>query len=105
MATVELIYDPDCPNIVAARRALLEAFGLAGQAAHWREWRRDDAQAPDYVRRFGSPTVLVDGRDVQPVVAPEGQGCCRLYPAGAGGLRRAPSAALIAARLHGRDRL
>ncbi|HKJ09723.1 MAG TPA: hypothetical protein VKA76_11620 [Gammaproteobacteria bacterium] len=104
MCTVELIYDPDCPNIAAARRALMEAFGMAGQAAHWREWRRNDTQAPDYVRRFGSPTVLVDGLDVEPTAAAEGHGCCRLYPAAAGGLRRAPAAALIAARLRGRDR-
>ncbi|MEJ2644558.1 MAG: hypothetical protein P8180_06435 [Gammaproteobacteria bacterium] len=96
MATVELIYDPDCPNVRAARRALMEAFGMAGLAAHWREWRRNDAQAPDYVRRFGSPTVLVDGRDVEPATGPEGHGCCRLYPAGGHGLRRAPAPARIA---------
>lgn len=96
MATVELIYDPDCPNISAARQALREAFGMAGLTAHWREWRRNDMQAPDYVRRFGSPTVLVDGRDVQPAAGPEGHGCCRVYPAGAYRLRRAPAPALIA---------
>lgn len=103
MSTVELIYDPDCPNVCAARQALMEAFGLAGLAPRWREWRRNDVQAPDYVQRFGSPTVLVDGRDVEPAADPEGHGCCRLYPTGAGGLRRTPAAERIAARLRGEN--
>ncbi|MGA7802228.1 MAG: hypothetical protein WCC36_15630 [Gammaproteobacteria bacterium] len=99
MPAVELIYDPDCPNVTAARRVLIEAFGLAGLAAHWQEWRRDDERAPEHVRRFGSPTVLVDGRDVAPEVDLDGHGCCRLYPDTADRLRAAPSPALIAARL------
>lgn len=63
-ATIELIYFEGCPNVEAARENLVEAFGTLGWDSEWREWDLEDADTPDRVRRYGSPTVLVNGADV-----------------------------------------
>ncbi|MFW6200935.1 MAG: hypothetical protein ACOC8B_00010 [Gemmatimonadota bacterium] len=57
---VELVYFDGCPNADEAR-ANLRAVMDDGS---WREWNLSSADTPDRVRRYGSPTVLVDGRDV-----------------------------------------
>ncbi|HSA94231.1 MAG TPA: MerC family mercury resistance protein [Terriglobales bacterium] len=98
MARVELIYDRDCPNIGEARAELLRAFERAGASPRWEEWERSAAESPSYVRQFGSPTVLVDGKDVAPMEEVAGEGCCRLYGEDSGTLR-APSAEQIAVKL------
>lgn len=76
---VELIYDAGCPNVVAARARLTEAFASIGRTPQWAEWQRGDDRAPTYVRRYGSPTILVEGEDVAPEAPIAGTGACRLY--------------------------
>jgi mercuric ion transport protein len=78
---VDLIYDLDCPNVPAARTALVRAFVAAGMAPSWREHCSADGLVLE-LDGFGSPTILVDGRDVMGE-APSGGPCCRLYPGGA----------------------
>jgi hypothetical protein len=95
---VELIYDKDCPNVGKARAELMRAFSQAGVPAKWVEWDRGDPSSPPYVRAYGSPTVLVDGKDVAGA-PPAGGACCRLYGDSKGGLGGAPPAELIAAAL------
>ena len=97
--TVELIYDSDCPNVAETRAELVCALAKLGLPARWREWERGDAESPGYVRRFGSPTVLVDGREVSGAAPSDTASCCRLYADGAGGFRGSPSAELIAPAL------
>lgn len=98
MPRVELVYDADCPNVEAARSQLRLALAQAGQAPQWGEWERSDPAAPPYVRRYGSPTILVDGRDVAGG-APTDANCCRLYHGENGRLQGVPSAETIAAAL------
>ena len=76
---VELIVDRDCPNSAAARTRLEEAFTRSGLLPLWKEWRRDDPGSPSYARRYASPTVLVDGRDIAAGTAVAGASACRLY--------------------------
>ena len=76
---VELIYDPACPHVSAARSALLKAFAIAGRRARWTEWRTDSPEIPDRLCLLGSPTILVHGRDVATAVANPTGPCCRLY--------------------------
>jgi mercuric ion transport protein len=99
MPEVELVYDADCPNPALARAQLLRALVKAGLVARWREWLADDADAPPHVRGYGSPTVLVDGRDVAGAVPVEGMRSCRVYDGAADGPRGAPSVELIVAAL------
>jgi hypothetical protein len=100
MPTIELIYDSDCPNVPQARTNLLRAFSQAGMASRWREWDRADADAPAHVRAYGSPTILVDGRDVADATAADAA-CCRIYTNDQGGKQGVPPIALIVAALAG----
>lgn len=62
--TIELVYFDGCPNVERARKSLQEAVGAAQVVGAWSEWNLSDETTPERFRRFGSPTVLVDGEDV-----------------------------------------
>ncbi len=79
MPTVEFIYERTCPFITAARRQMIEAFGIAGATPSWTEWETGDPEAAAHVRGYGSPTILVDGKDVSGVPQAEASACCRIY--------------------------
>lgn len=93
---IELIYFQGCPHVDAARMALREALTSVGMPLEWTEWDRDADATPDALRAHGSPTVLVDGRDVVP--AQSDGNCCRVYP-GPDGVQAAPSVASICSAL------
>lgn len=95
---IELVYDRDCPNVSDCRDALrlaLTEFGTQlGTQLSWGEWDRNCTDTPTAYRSFGSPTVLVNGRDVYaPTEAGEPDGnSCRIYTNDASGsLSGAPS--------------
>lgn len=98
MPRVELIYDMDCPNVRCARGALLKGFKLTGFAPSWTEWDRNSADTPTYARRYGSPTILVEGRDVAGVAPGGEESSCRVYP-NAGSFQGAPSGEQVAKAL------
>lgn len=79
MPKVELIYDSTCPNKDKARANLMKALSLAGAAPSWTEWERGDPGSPDHVRRYGSPTILVNGEDVAGEAPGDGAATCRMY--------------------------
>lgn len=95
---VELIHDADCPNTGRARAALRQAFAASGLVPAWTEWDRADPRCPVYARGYGSPTILVNGRDVVGDGPGEGAPSCRLYADHAG----APDVAQISAALLGK---
>lgn len=90
MPKIELIYDADCPNIKAARIQLTRAVREIGVELLWQEWDRNDHSAPAYVRNYGSPTILVDEKDVVDSDNPDA-GCCRIYTDDAGTMRGVPA--------------
>lgn len=78
---IELVYDRDCPNVSGCRDALRLALTELGAPLLWGEWDRDSLDTPTAYRSFGSPTVLVNGRDVYAPTEsgkPEGNSC-RIY--------------------------
>ncbi|MFC3674047.1 MerC domain-containing protein [Ferrovibrio xuzhouensis] len=79
MPSVELVYENTCPNVEAARARLAEAFRAAGIAPVWSEWEVGNPQAPEHVRRFGSPTILVNGKDIVASPDEDAGSCCRIY--------------------------
>lgn len=121
MPRVELIYDGDCPNVTEARAQLLRAFAEAGAEPRWQEWRGDDPDAPPHARGHGSPTILVDGRDVAesaetpaeeprladpadpagaaPAAGEHAAPCCRLYRRPDGSVAGVPGVETIVAAL------
>lgn len=94
MPTIELIYDADCPNVPATRAHLTQALQAAGLPVHWREWDRAAPDAPVYARRYGSPTVLIDGHDAAGV-PPSDAPSCRIYQDHAGATRGVPAVELL----------
>lgn len=95
---VELIYDADCPNVQTARMQLLRAFGIASVDPVWTEWDRASEKSPEHVRSYGSPTILVDGKDVVPE-DPAAASCCRLYLDRSGVMGRVPDLERIVSAL------
>jgi hypothetical protein len=69
---IDLIFDADCPNVENARVQLRRACEQLGLEPRWRDWQVDDPAVPDYARGFGSPTILVEGRDVMGAVPSPG---------------------------------
>ncbi len=61
---VELVYFTGCPHVEAARQAIRGALALEQLPPVWREWDQHGPATPARVQRYGSPTVLVAGRDV-----------------------------------------
>ena len=97
---IDFIFDRDCPHAETARENLRDALGRASLPFTWTEHTVGDRDLPAYARGFGSPTVLVDTRDVggeQPGVAPH----CRLYA----NHRGAPSVEEILSALEAASRL
>ncbi len=99
MPSVELIYDASCPNVDAARKQLRQAFQELGQPPAWQEWDREAPSSPAYARQYGSPTILVDGKDVSGASHSDGADCCRVYRSEHGGLQKVPPVESIASAL------
>lgn len=57
---IELVYFDGCPNAGRARENLASVL----EPGSWVEWNLAAEDTPERFRRFGSPTVLVDGKDV-----------------------------------------
>ena len=72
---VELVYFEGCPHADEARNRLREAFEHLGLVPRWNEWDTGQEHTPSTYRRFGSPTILVDGIDVNGGVEGSGLGC------------------------------
>jgi hypothetical protein len=104
MRTIELIYDQDCPNVDAARAVLRQALHRAGLAVEWKEWDRGDPESPEYTRQYGSPTILVDGRDVAGAGTESDANCCRVYSRPDGRLNGVPEADAVLQALGGAPR-
>jgi hypothetical protein len=100
------VYDAGCPNVGEARSVLTRALQDAGAPAVWTEWCTDDPACPESHRGLGSPTILVNGKDVAPGPHPwaprqEGEGPrCRLYREGSR-VVGVPPAALVSAAVLG----
>lgn len=97
--TIELIYDRDCPNVAAARAQLLRAFAALNAPPLWIEWDRNAPESPEYVRHYGSPAILVNGKDVVGAQPNDGSACCRLYTAAEGTVRGVPPAEAISSAI------
>jgi hypothetical protein len=77
--TVEFLWWRECPSwerALAERREEMETVGLDPESVEVREIDTDEAaEREEFV---GSPTIRVDGRDVQPDGEPVGL-TCRVY--------------------------
>lgn len=97
---IALVYFVGCPNVERTRSNLRAALGALGLPATWREFTSDAPDLPASARGYGSPTILVDGRDILGAGPSDSPDSCRLYPPGLGD-HGAPSVRAIVAALHG----
>lgn len=97
MLRVELVFDRDCPNVGRARAMIRTALAEVGASAVWEEWDRADAATPAELRSYGSPSVLVNGRDVggENDAVRSDANSCRVYTDDCGCACGAPPAGLI----------
>jgi len=88
---VEMLHTKDCPNAAEFLARLRALVADAGVSEPVQVRRIDDAEQAQRERFLGSPTVRVNGRDVDPGAGRrEDYGLsCRLY-AGTDGLRGTP---------------
>ena len=61
---IELVFFEGCPNVGLARDNLRSALQSASEDITWTEWELGSDSTPKDLRSHGSPTVLIDGRDV-----------------------------------------
>jgi hypothetical protein len=103
---VEILYFAGCPNTETARRAVDEGIARAGLAGHVevRLVELVDEGDARRLRFLGSPTVRVDGRDVDASsLERDDFGLqCRVYDTGHG-VAGCPPAAWISAALRARE--
>lgn len=83
---IEVLYVPNCPNHVVALERLREVLSAEGFQKHVSEVLVRDAQMAQSLQFPGSPTIRVNGHDVEPqseTTAAFGL-MCRLYSDGSG---------------------
>lgn len=79
---IQLLYFEGCPNLESARAAIRDAIAAERIDEVIEEIDVESPTAPDSVRGWGSPTILIDGKDVTGSSRATGSSC-RLYANGA----------------------
>jgi len=93
---VELLWFSDCPNHAVVRQMLADAIERLAPGTRIQEVDASDPEVASAQRFPGSPTIRVDGVDIEPGFADPGDYTprCRLYRTAAG-LRGVPDPAWI----------
>ncbi len=79
---VEILYVEGCPNLAPARAVVEQALAALGAQADVKAILVSEGSAEVGAGFAGSPTVLIDGRDVEPATATGV--ACRIYANGSG---------------------
>jgi hypothetical protein len=93
---IQLITFAGCPNASATRSALERVLAAAGITDPIEEIDTSAPETAEPLRGWGSPTVLLDGKDVGEEAAPTAPSC-RLYKDGEGTVHGAPPESLLSA--------
>ncbi len=72
---IDLVYFEGCPHAASARQRLRDALVSLESSARWSEWDTGAAATPEHLRGYSSPTVLVNGLDVERKAPASGAGC------------------------------
>ncbi|MFQ5922860.1 MAG: thioredoxin family protein [Anaerolineales bacterium] len=90
---VQLLYTDDCEHRPQAWSALNQAMQRSGVRAYVDEIRVRDLEQARQLGFAGSPTILINGRDIAPGGPPTLE--CRSYPAEDGQSRGWPDVATL----------
>jgi hypothetical protein len=82
--TIEILYFPDCPNYLPTVQHVQKALQEEHVSAEIKHVAVLDAATVAATRFLGSPSVRIDGIDVEPSARSGGDPgmCCRTYRAG-----------------------
>ncbi len=84
---IQLLSFPGCPNVKETRQAIIGALeNLSLEAAVIEDVNVHDDRTPENLRNYPSPTILIDGKDIEGF-DPTDAAACRIYD-GAGGVPR-----------------
>ena len=101
---VQLLTFPGCPNAPPTRERLLGVLRSLGHHEPIDEVNLEVRDAPAGLSGYGSPTILIDGVEIEGADAGRNGGC-RLYRDARGRLTGVPSeAAMVAALTHAQRR-
>jgi hypothetical protein len=83
---IEVLYVPNCPNHAVALERLREVLSPESFQKHVNEILVEDADMAQSLEFPGSPTIRINGRDVEPQSEKTMAFglMCRLYPDGSG---------------------
>ncbi|MCH7807246.1 MAG: hypothetical protein IH995_08955 [Proteobacteria bacterium] len=82
---IQLLYFPGCPNVEETREVLRKALeNLALGGADIEDVNVHNKWTPEALRNYPSPTILVDGKDIEGF-NPTDAAACRIYD-GKGGV-------------------
>ncbi len=99
---VELLYIAECPNYREAARTLRETMRVSGLRDEVLEIEVTDTAQAQALEFMGSPSIRIDGKDIEPMVTGTEQRqyglSCRTYAAG-GKLVGVPPLEMIRAAL------
>jgi mercuric ion transport protein len=91
---IQLLYFAGCPRVDATRAALRDALASEKLDLAIEEIDVEDPGAPEWARGWGSPTILIDGKEIYDQEA-SGAPACRFYVGGA------PAVEVIRSRIIG----
>lgn len=94
----DIVHVPDCPNVTVVRDRLRQAVECTGVVATIRTTEVSTPAEATQIGMHGSPTILLDGRDLFPGTAGQPSLSCRLYLVGTA-IEGAPSTSQIAAAI------
>jgi len=95
---VQLLTFPGCPHAAAAREAIQRVLSSSGIRASIEEVDTTAPGTPERLRGWGSPTIFIDGVDIEGHDTPTSESC-RLYRGPTGQLRGVPPEAILQAAL------
>ena len=81
---IEILYFPGCPNYEPTVNLAREVLGDLGLEAEIREVAVENSEDAEALRFVGSPTVRVNGKDIQPEAENRTEFAlsCRMYATG-----------------------
>lgn len=103
--TIDFLWFDGCPHHVAARALLDDVLAASGVVSEIQVVEVADDETARRVRFPGSPTIRMNGRDIDPGYVDPGEYApgCRVYATSAG-LRGVPERAWLEAALAGASR-
>jgi len=95
---IRFLYSEDCPSHGEALQRLQEAWKPKGISAHIEILRVDTDEDAEKLKYVGSPTIIVNGRDIDPPETPHYAVTCRAYRVEDGRVSPLPSEPMIEKR-------